>query len=292
MADLISISIEVGQRREAELALREARDNLEMKVAERTRDLEEANDRLKELDRLKSEFLATMSHELRTPLNSIIGFSGILQQGLTGPLNEEQKKQLGFVYSSAKHLLALINDLLDLSRVESGKMEIFRELTPIGEVVKSVVDSLAVLAQQKNLTLDVELDAPEVKLWIDRQKVTQILLNLVNNAIKFTEHGGVRIVTETTAEWLTITVSDTGIGIARENLARLFEAFRQVDGSARRVHEGTGLGLYLSRQLVTLLGGRIWAESEFGVGSRFSFRLPRESSSTPSYERNDPPRGR
>jgi PAS domain S-box-containing protein len=292
MADLISISIEVGQRREAELALREARDNLEMKVAERTRDLEEANDRLKELDRLKSEFLATMSHELRTPLNSIIGFSGILQQGLTGPLNEEQKKQLGFVYSSAKHLLALINDLLDLSRVESGKMEIFRELTPIGEVVKSVVDSLAVLAQQKNLTLAVELDAPEVKLWIDRQKVTQILLNLVNNAIKFTEHGGVRIVTETTAEWLTLTVSDTGIGIERENLARLFEAFRQVDGSARRVHEGTGLGLYLSRQLVTLLGGGIWAESEFGAGSRFSFRLPRESSSTPSYERNDPPRGR
>ncbi|HEX8312569.1 MAG TPA: PAS domain S-box protein, partial [Chthoniobacteraceae bacterium] len=281
MADLISISIEVAQRREAEFALREARDNLEVKVAERTRDLEEANERLKELDRLKSEFLATMSHELRTPLNSIIGFSGILDQGLSGPLNAEQKKQLGFVYSSAKHLLALINDLLDLSRIESGKMEIFRERIRFAEVVDSVVESLGPFARQKNLALVVELDAPEAELWMDRQKVMQILLNLVNNALKFTHEGEVRIVTETTPQWLTVTVSDTGIGIKTANLEHLFEAFRQVDGSARRVYEGTGLGLYLSRQLVTMLGGNIWAESEFGAGSHFTFRLPRESSGTP-----------
>jgi PAS domain S-box-containing protein len=276
MADLVALSMEVWQRRQAEAALREARDGLEIKVAERTRDLAEANERLQEVDRLKSEFLATMSHELRTPLNSIIGFTGILRQGLAGPLNDEQKKQLGMVHFSAKHLLGLINDLLDLSRIESGKMEVFPERFRISEVIDEVVQTLAPGAAQKSLALEVDLGEPEGEMVCDRKKFFQIVLNLANNAVKFTEHGSVKIQVRGTREAVTVSVIDTGIGIKAESLANLFQAFRQVDGSARRAYEGTGLGLYLCRQLTTLLGGVIDVQSEFGSGSCFRFTLPRE----------------
>src|SRR4029077_1273608 len=165
---------EVCRRRQAEAALREARDGLERKIDERTRDLAEANERLQELDRLKSEFLATMSHELRTPLNSIIGFTGILRQGLAGPLNDEQKKQLGMVHSSARHLLGLINDLLDLSRIESGKMDIFVEPFRVEDVVNEVVQAHAPLVKKKNLRFETKLHAPDLELSSDRKKVFQI----------------------------------------------------------------------------------------------------------------------
>ncbi len=275
MADLVALSLEVTQRRQAEAALREAHANLEIKVIERTRDLESANDRLKGLDRLKSEFLSTMSHELRTPLNSIIGFTGILRQGLAGPLNDEQKKQLGMVHSSARHLLGMINDLLDLSRIESGKMEIFRETFSVADLVNEVVESLTPLVEQKKLRLESTLDEPGLTLHSDRKRCFQILLNLANNAVKFTDVGLIRLSIQTTPARVEIAVSDTGIGIKSENMSHLFEAFRQVDGSARRVYEGTGLGLYLCKQLATMLGGHMKAESEFGIGSRFSFTVPR-----------------
>jgi PAS domain S-box-containing protein len=280
VADLVSLSIEVAQRRQAEAALREAHDHLEIKVADRTRDLAAANERLKELDRLKSEFLATMSHELRTPLNSIIGFTGILRQGLAGPLNEEQKKQLGMVHFSARHLLGLINDLLDLSRIESGKMDLTCEDFAVEDVVHEVVQSMTPQATQKGLALDADIAEPALQLHSDRKKCFQILLNLVNNAVKFTERGRVSITVRTTAEEVEFAVTDTGIGIKPESMAHLFEAFRQVDGSARRVYEGTGLGLYLCRQLASMLDGSISAESEFGHGSRFTFTLPRHSPET------------
>jgi signal transduction histidine kinase len=282
MADLVSLSLEVFQRRQAEAALREARDNLEIKVAERTQELQEANKQLKELDRLKSEFVAMMSHELRTPLNSIIGFTGILRQGLAGPMNDEQLKQLGMVQFSAKHLLGLINDLLDLSRIESGRMEVEHESFALEEVVGEVAQSLEPLAQQKKLTLESQLDPPAIALRGDRKKTFQILLNLANNAVKFTERGGVHIGVRADAASVTIDVIDTGIGIKPESMANLFEAFRQVDGSARRTYEGTGLGLYLCRKLASLLGGRIHAESEFGAGSRFTVTLPREVPTLPT----------
>ncbi len=278
MADLVSLSLEVARRQQAEAALRQAHDDLERKVTERTRALEEANEQLKELDRLKSEFLATMSHELRTPLNSIIGFTGILRQGLPGPVNPEQNRQLGMVHSSAKHLLGLINDLLDLSRLESGRMDLHIERFPFSSVVEEVVHTLQPQVLQKKLTLETHLDDPKLELETDRKKTFQILLNLANNAVKFTEKGWVRIETRTTADGVDVTVIDTGIGIQPEQIGRLFEAFRQVDGSARRVYEGTGLGLYLCRKLVTMLGGSIGAESVFGVGSRFTFHLPRKIS--------------
>jgi len=270
--------MEVEQRRHAEKALRETLDSLEVKVTERTKDLDAANERLQELDHLKSEFLATMSHELRTPLNSIIGFTGILRQGLAGPMNEEQKKQLGMVHTSARHLLGLINDLLDLSRIESGKMEVFPEKFRVADLLNEVVQSMAPLTEQKKLRLESSLDQPDAELLSDRKKCFQILLNLVNNAVKFTDAGIVSLAAHMEGETLTLTVSDTGIGIKPENMPQLFEAFRQVDGSARRVYEGTGLGLYLSRQLTTMLGGSINVDSEFGHGSRFTLVLPRTHS--------------
>ncbi len=271
---MLGIGINITARLEAEKALRELLDNLETKVSERTRDLAAANERLQELDRLKSEFIATMSHELRTPLNSIIGFTGILRQGLAGPLNDEQKKQLGMVQSSARHLLGLINDLLDLSRIESGKMELFVEDFVVADLVKDVILTLGPQAEQKRLRLDSSIDQPELHLNSDRKKCFQILLNLANNAVKFTENGQVDLHVQSSPQGVQFTVSDTGIGIKSENFQRLFEAFRQVDGSARRVYEGTGLGLYLSNQLARMLGGIITVESEFGLGSRFTLVLP------------------
>jgi PAS domain S-box-containing protein len=280
-ADLVALSLEVSQRRQAERALREARDSLEIKVSERTHELSEANERLQELDRLKSDFLAMMSHELRTPLNSIIGFTGILRQGLAGPLNAEQIKQLGMVQFSARHLLSLINDLLDLSRIESGRMEINIEPFKVAEIVAEVSQSLAPLVAQKKLQFRCTVSDPNLRLTSDRKKTFQILLNLANNALKFTEKGSIEITVEGHGPEVRFSVSDTGIGLKPEQMGLLFQAFRQVDGSARRVFEGTGLGLYLCKKLVTMLGGTIGAQSEFGSGSCFHFTLPLARSASP-----------
>jgi PAS domain S-box-containing protein len=274
LADLMALSLEVWEHRQTARALREARDNLEDKVAERTQELAAANDRLKELDRLKSEFLATMSHELRTPLNSILGFTGVLRQGLAGAVNDEQKRQLTMVHDSSKHLLGLINDLLDLSRIESGRMDLHETRFTVGGIVGEVIDQMRPLAEAKSLRLEADLDDPEVEISSDRKKVYQVLLNLVGNAVKFTEKGHVRISTQSNGNQLTVSVTDTGIGIREEQLGNLFQAFRQVDGSARRVYEGTGLGLYLCQQLLKLLGGEIRVESDFGKGSNFTFTVP------------------
>jgi PAS domain S-box-containing protein len=268
---------DITARKQAERALREAHDNLEAKVAKRTKALAEANLRLAEVDRLKSQFLATMSHELRTPLNSIIGFTGILLQGMAGDLNDEQRKQLTMSYRSAKHLLNLINDLLDLSRIESGKMAVDIQQLKITDVVTEVAQSLASEVAKKQLNLTTEIADALPELYSDRKKVFQILLNLTINAVKFTDHGEIRIICSTQRNHLEVSVSDTGIGIKPENMGLLFEAFRQADGSAQRRYEGTGLGLYLCRNLATLLGGSIEAESKYGKGSKFTLTLPLDS---------------
>jgi signal transduction histidine kinase len=265
---------EIAERKRAEEALRKAHEEVEAKVAERTRELAQANTQLKEMDRLKSEFLATMSHELRTPLNSIIGFNGIVLKGIAGKINEEQKKQLSMAYSSAKHLLNLINDILDLSRIEAEKMEISMERFKIEEVISQVAQTLCPMISQKRLRLLTEIPDETPEIYSDRKKVLQILLNLVNNAVKFTDKGEIKIGCETGNGNLKVHVSDTGIGIKRENMDYLFEAFRQVDGTARRRYRGVGLGLYLCKKLVVLLGGKIWVESEYGKGSKFTFTLP------------------
>jgi len=283
---LHNIDIEEEHKR-AEEALRKAHEELEAKVAERTMELAQSNIKLKEIDRLKSEFIATMSHELRTPLNSIIGFTGIILKGIAGPINEEQKKQLSMVYDSAKHLLSLINDILDLSRIESGKMEKSMELIKIEEVISEVAHILSPIISLKGLTLTTEKSDEVVEIYCDRKKVFQILLNLVNNAVKFTDEGEIKIECKIDNNQLMVSVSDTGIGIEKENMDYLFEAFRQIDGTAKRRYQGAGLGLYLCKKLVTLLGGKIWAESEYGKGSKFTFTLPLRLEKGSQHEKKD-----
>jgi PAS domain S-box-containing protein len=270
---LASVAIEHDRAAEA---VRRARDELEERVRERTTELVQANQRLEELDRLKSQFLATMSHELRTPLNSIIGFTGILRQGFAGPVNDEQKKQLGLVFGSARHLLSLINDLLDLSRIEAGKVDIEQESFDFVEVIDEVIQNLTPMAGQKNISLTTELPDQPIQMVGDRKRCFQVLLNLANNAVKFTDRGVVKITARTEADQLRVCVADTGIGIKPEQIGMLFEAFRQLDGSAKRLYEGTGLGLHLCRRLLELMHGKIGVESEFGKGSRFTFIMPRE----------------
>jgi PAS domain S-box-containing protein len=242
---------DITKRKEAERAVRDSNERLEQRVAERTRELREANERLMELDRMKSQFLSTMSHELRTPLNSILGFTSLLREGMSGPLSDEQRRQLGFVHGSAEHLLALINDLLDLSRIVNLKP----------------------LLAQKGLRLEFGM-LGTLPMVGDRRKCYQVLLNLANNAVKFTQQGRVRIEASARDGLLHASVIDSGIGIRPDQLKLLFEAFRQLDGSSRRLYEGTGLGLHLCRKLLDLMSGHIQVESEFGAGSRFSFSVP------------------
>jgi len=254
--------------------LQEAHDNLEKRVTERTRELEQANISLKELDQLKSMFLASMSHELRTPLNSIIGFTGWLLMDMEGDLNEEQKKQLTMVENSADHLLGLINDILDISKIEADKVELVIEKFEIAEVVNDVVDSVLPLAKDKGLKL-VSNFPEELVLNSDKRRIKQILMNLVSNAIKFTDQGIVKIdVKSLNNKDLEVIVSDSGIGIKNEDMELLFKPFQQIDMSSTKKHEGTGLGLYLCKKLAELLHGDISVKSQFGEGSEFKFIIP------------------
>lgn len=227
-----------------------------------------------EADRLKSAFLASMSHELRTPLNSIIGFTGILLQGLVGDLNEEQHKQLGMVMNSARHLLALINDVLDISKIEAGGLDLAEERFDMRQAIERVAQAISPLVDRKGLELIVEV-APEVGPFMgDQRRVEQILINLANNAIKFTDEGYVRIKSEIVGGQLVTQVTDTGIGIRPEDVRKLFKPFRQIDTGIARMHEGTGLGLAICDRLVTMMNGKIWVESQWGEGSTFTFTLP------------------
>jgi len=275
---MFMLSIDISERKRAERALRELNESLELKVHERTVELELARERAESADRLKSAFLATMSHELRTPLNSIIGFSGILLQQLPGPLNPEQHKQLSMVQGSARHLLELINDVLDVSKIEAGQLEVRRAPFDLHASIERVVASVRPLAQRKGLSLDLQLTAAPVSLQSDRRRVEQVLLNLLNNAIKFTDQGVVRLSAETDAERreLRVHISDTGIGIKPEHLPRLFQPFHQLDSGLQRQHEGTGLGLAICRRLAELLGGSMQVRSEWGAGSTFTLCLPLE----------------
>ncbi|TDU66454.1 PAS domain S-box-containing protein [Prosthecobacter fusiformis] len=274
------LSIDITERHQAEKALRDLNESLELKVIERTGQLQQALVRAEAADRLKSAFLATMSHELRTPLNSIIGFTGILLQGLAGPLNPEQNKQLGMVRGSARHLLELINDVLDISKIEAGQLEVRVEQFPLPDSIERVLASLKPLAEKKRLSLICHL-SPEIgTVTGDRRRVEQILINLLNNAIKFTEHGSVTLTTEmeTTGPCpvLRLSVADTGMGIKEEDLNNLFQPFRQIDTGLARQHEGTGLGLAICRRLIALMGGEISASSEWGKGSLFTVTLPQK----------------
>lgn len=254
--------------------LKQSYADLEHRVQERTADLEVAKQKAEEADRLKSSFLATMSHELRTPLHSILGFAVTLQREMDGPLNPEQKKQLGIIHDCAKHLLALITDILDLSKIEAGRMELGNEEFHAGFQINQAILTVAPLTEQKGLELSADI-APEVgNMFGDKQRIRQILLNLLDNAIKFTDSGSVKVSARLLDEQLEVRVKDTGIGIRPEDTQKLFETFRQIDSKRTRKHEGTGLGLAICKKLITMMGGEIRAESEYGVGSTFTFSLP------------------
>lgn len=260
-----------AELREAHCKLQEAKDAVDKKVKERTQQLMEAKEEAECANRMKSIFLASMSHELRTPLNSIIGFTGIILQGLAGELNDEQKTQLNMVYASSKHLLALINDLLDISKIESGELAPDLEEFNLAEVGMEVRDSLKPKAEDKELKLI--WDVPDINMTSDERRFKQILMNLVNNAIKFTEEGEVEVKVIEKDKSVEVMVKDTGVGVKKEDLHKLFAPFTQLEYTVSN-EKGTGLGLYLVRNLVRLLNGDIRVESEYGKGSIFTLTLP------------------
>jgi PAS domain S-box-containing protein len=271
---LRGVMVDITERKRVEAELQQYREHLEELVKDRTAELAVAKAKAEETDRLKSTFLATMSHELRTPLNSILGFTGILLQGLAGPLNAEQTKQLQMVQSSGRHLLSLIKDVLDLSRIEAGQMEMRSESFDMRQLLAKTMHALAPLAAQKHLSLLTDV-APEVaQVTSDPHRVEQILLNLVHNAIKFTDHGEIRLVCRISDGKVLTSVTDTGMGIQPDDLDKLFTAFRQLDSTLVRKHEGTGLGLAICKRLAHLLGGEIWVKSQWEVGSTFTLVLP------------------
>jgi len=273
---LIGSVHDITEIRRAEEEIRKLNQGLEQRVAERTRELEIAKVRAESADQIKSSFLATMSHELRTPLNSIIGFTGILLMGLVGPLSQEQDKQLNMIQDSARHLLELINDVLDISKIEAGQIELARAPFDMRTTIQKSLEKIMPLAEKKGLALTA-LVAPSVgQITGDRRRVEQILINLLNNAVKFTEQGQVRIECQVDETSLVTRVFDTGIGIRSENMEALFKPFRQVDSGITRQYDGTGLGLSICKRLVETMGGRIWVESEWAKGSTFSFSLPIE----------------
>ena len=253
---LVGIIVDITPLKEAEAALREAKHAAES------------------ADRVKSAFLATMSHELRTPLNSIIGFTGVLLQGLAGPLNAEQSKQMGMARDSARHLLALINDVLDISKIEAGQLEIRRAPFDMRSAIEGAMKLVLPQAQKKGIALAAAISSNVGEIVSDERRVEQILINLLNNAVKFTERGEVKLECRVRDGFIETSVHDTGIGIRAEDVAKLFAPFRQIETGLNRRHEGTGLGLSICKNLVEMLGGEIHVESEWGRGSVFTFTLP------------------
>lgn len=269
-----------GKRSAAELVRH--RNHLEELVVERTHDLEAVNAELRRTTDAKAALFAHLSHELRTPLNSIIGFSSILKQRVAGPLTEEQDVEVGMINSAGRHLLTIINDLLDLTRAEAGRLRVDREAFDAGALLVEVADIVRPLAAEARLALRTVVPAHDVRLESDPMKVKRILLNLAGNAVKFTREGEVELRLTSDDHRVCFSVVDTGPGIPPSQIARIFEPFDQGDAAPGLVHEGTGLGLAISRELARLLGGDILVASEPGRGSTFSLMLPRSTEGDPA----------
>lgn len=256
----------------------EANAQLRQEITERTRVEQELIDKsgeVEEANRLKSEFLAHMSHELRTPLNAIIGFSELLIDGVLGKITQKQKKCLTDILASSQHLLSLINEVLDLSKIESGKTELRLTNFTMTDIIEPLKSSIMPMLTSRKQSLEIEVPDNLPPVRADKAKVRQVLLNLISNAIKFTADGGqLKIKAAWRNDWCQVSVSDNGIGINQEDQERMFEPFCQLDNSLTREKSGTGLGLTIARQIIERHGGQIWVESDYGKGSRFTFTLP------------------
>jgi signal transduction histidine kinase len=259
----------------AATAIQEAR--LFHLATEQTARLGAVNAELHRANQHKSEFLANMSHELRTPLNSILGFSQLLLEGDGGVLLSEQRQDVEIISQNGQHLLSLINDLLDISKLEAGKAQLHRGEVDMASLVSECVDSVSSLAKNKHLELTSSVSVEVGTVFADGPKLKQILLNLLGNAIKFTETGGVRVAVERQGTDLRVSVRDTGIGVPSEDLERIFESFQQGNSGMSGKYQGTGLGLAISRRLVEMHGGRIWVKSLGGQGSTFTFTIPQRA---------------
>jgi signal transduction histidine kinase/CheY-like chemotaxis protein len=287
-------AIEEARRHRAELTeVFKSLDSAYYRLERFSVQLAHARNAAEEARRAKQQFVANVSHELRTPLNIIIGFSesmvlapesyGVdaIPRPFMGDINR--------IYRSAQHLKKLIDDVLDLSQIDAQNLPLFLERLPVAQVLIEATDMIEPLAAQKGLTLDVDLAPNLLPVLMDQLRVRQTLLNLLSNAVRFTDEGGIRVIAETDGEQICVTVADTGPGIAPENLERVFEEFQQLDDPLNKRYDGTGLGLALSRRFVELHGGRMWVESDFGHGSRFSFILPLSAGFFPSNGRTPRP---
>ncbi len=258
---------DTSERKLTEERMRVVQEQYMHELELRNREIERAN-------RLKSEFLASMSHELRTPLHTIIGFSELLGEQLQGPLNDKQLRFINHIHRDSLHLLELINDILDLSKIESGRLELRPEVFTFADVVKDSLNSVRTLANTKSIKLESSVNVPEA-VEADRLRVKQILVNLLSNAVKFTpDRGHVNLTASSGPDFVTVSVTDTGVGIPREEQQAVFDKFHQVGNTTKGVREGTGLGLAITKNLVESHGGAIELESEPGRGTRFTFTLP------------------
>jgi len=262
---------------QAVIAIENAR--LFEEVQERTRELAHTVEELEIASQHKSQFVANMSHELRTPLAAILGYAELMQEGFYEPLGQKSLDALTRIRSNSKHLLGLINTVLDIAKIESGQFTLNMAEYAIESIVETVRSATESLAQNKKLTLKTEVMKSLPIGLGDEQRLTQVLLNLVGNAIKFTDTGEVRVTARVVSSHFAISVTDTGPGIPEEHQARIFEQFHQVDSSNTKAKGGTGLGLAIAKQIVEMHGGRIWVESALGKGSTFQMEIPTSAAS-------------
>jgi len=264
-----------AEHQQTEAELQTHREHLEEMVDDRTYELADANKKLRDLDKLKSMFIASMSHELRTPMNSILGFTDLILQGLSGDINSVQREQLQRVHGSGKHLLMLITDVIDLSKVEAGKIELTTKEFELRDLLNEVVIDNSIEAQERGLNLELKPLLRDIPMFSDRRRLLQCLLNLVSNAVKYSKQGDITLTADTQGDEVIIAVQDCGIGMSSDEVAELFQPFVRLDSELSIKAGGTGLGLYLTKKLATeILGGSIDVESRAGVGSRFTLRLP------------------
>jgi len=271
---ITAIIRDTTERKQAEDNIRAIQERYTHELSETNRELEARNREIERANRLKSEFLASMSHELRTPLHTVIGFSELLAEELEGPLNEKQKRFVNHIHKDSLHLLELINDVLDLSKIEAGKVVLRRETFDLAGAVEETLASIRPLGTAKDIHIETHI-ADLSAIQADRVRFKQILFNLLSNAVKFTPEGG-RVEVDATFEdgLVRVVVSDTGIGIPAHEHRSVFDKFYQLSATTKGVREGTGLGLAITKHLVEQHGGHIWVESELGEGSRFSFTIP------------------